>query len=340
MRHRFLASLFIVFPMLTLAPTTAQSQESSYIDDHEYLVNIPTKGSIHLLKGEYNEVEEYVAHLLTKEPLSPSGISTVSYFYKMMSLLIVTPPDEETTKIVFSHLQKWEESFPKSLIPKILLANAYIERAWAYRGGSYAREVEKNNWEPFRENIKKARSQLESIKEDSANNPEWYNSMMLVAIAQDWPKEDYLKLFKEASDKFPNYQPIYSTAATAMLPKWGGSWAKVDDIANTASQNTKSSDGESRYARLYWTVINSLESEDFFRETKVNWGRLKQGYKDMIKLHPDPYNKNAFALFACLAKDKETTKQMIDELGVHISPRQWKRPEILEYCKAFAATKK
>ena len=69
--------------------------------------------------------------------------------------------------------------------------------------------------------------------------------------------------------------------------------------------------GEILYARLNWSV----STNDMFRNGQTDWKRMKAGFERMVQDHPDPWNVNNFAKFACVANDWETVKNLTATIG-------------------------
>ena len=53
---------------------------------------------------------------------------------------------------------------------------------------------------------------------------------------------------------------------------------------------------------------------DLFKVTKVSWPSMKKGFEDMIVRHPDAWNRNLYAAYACYVRDRETTGRLLAEL--------------------------
>ena len=43
----------------------------------------------------------------------------------------------------------------------------------------------------------------------------------------------------------------------------------------------------------------------------ANWPRMKSGFEHIVKDHPDPWNLNNFAKFACMARDRDTLRGLM-----------------------------
>lgn len=100
--------------------------------------------------------------------------------------------------------------------------------------------------------------------------------------------------------------------------------------------------GLAMYAHLYMTAAYEFEG-GLFRETKVRWDRMKQGFEDLMARYPHPVHLNRYAMAACLAQDKPQTVKLLDDIGAAPLTRQWgggaRGQRLYESCKLWARTK-
>ena len=69
-------------------------------------------------------------------------------------------------------------------------------------------------------------------------DPQWFVNMESVALAQGWSADDFLKLVRTGSDRFPTYLPIYQSGMTYFAPRWYGDNARMDAFARMAAERT------------------------------------------------------------------------------------------------------
>ena len=99
-----------------------------------------------------------------------------------------------------------------------------------------------------------AREYLLQHREYASVDPEFYTTMIQLAMAEQWPKESALKLFAEALQKHKYYYEIYFSIIVYLAPKWGGDIQKMEDFVNSAVAHTEDKEGKGLYARIYWYV--------------------------------------------------------------------------------------
>src|ERR1041385_1857811 len=98
---------------------------------------------------------------------------------------------------------------PKSITPRVALAELYINYAWQARGQEYADKVTDDNFRLFEERIAMAKATLDEAADLKEKCPQWYNSMQSVALGQAWSKAQAAKLFEEAIAFEPGYYYFY-----------------------------------------------------------------------------------------------------------------------------------
>lgn len=248
---------------------------------------------------------------------------------------------------VFTRGKDWSESLARVQLvrtkfpdaPFAALAEAVYWRnyAWHGRGGGFANGVTQEGWKLFRERLEKAEKVLIDSKPYAAELPNWYAEMIAVQGALERPAIDRANIFLEGAQKYKTYYPIYHSMLHFFTPYWGGSWEEVDKLIIWSVENAHESVGNSMYARLYSSVFSKLPKEvSFFKDTRVSWPKMKLGFEDMMTKYPkSKWNLNNFAMFACMAEDKDTFLTLRNKIGADIMPEAWQRVP-LELCEIKA----
>jgi len=113
----------------------------------------------------------------------------------------------------------------------------------------------------------------------------------------------------------------------------------ADAFIRSSTNALRAHEGESTYARLYIGVAqNRLDGEDFFRDTLVSWPVLKNAFQDLIRRFPDDRNRQLFAGFACAARDRETTADLLRALGPQGDVLGGRLNVTIDSCRRFALT--
>ena len=237
---------------------------------------------------------------------------------------------------IASRLDELNKKFPDTAFVAIAEAVYWTEYAWNARGSGYASSVTPDGWKLFRERLEKAEKILLDTKPYSAQLPIWYDQMILVQSALDGPEDERDKTFLEGTRKFKTYYPTYFTMLNFLSPKWGGTWETVDNMVKWSVENTKEIDGNTMYARLYWSASGGLPKDvKLFKDTLASWPNMKSGFEDLMAKHPkSKWNLNNFAKFACIAEDKNTFLVLRRRIGKDVMVAAWSQYPSLDLCEA------
>jgi hypothetical protein len=228
-----------------------------------------------------------------------------------------------------------KKKFPDKAFVVLAEAIYWSDYAWNARGEGLASSVTPEGWRLFHERLEKAEKVLIDTKSYASQMPAWYDEMILVQSALGRPAEERDKTFLEGARKFRTYYPTYFTMLNFLTPKWGGSWDAVDTLVKWSVDNTKETDGNSMYARLYWSASGGLiDGTSLFRDTRASWPKMKQGFEDLMARHlRSKWNLNNYARFACMANDQSTFLKLRSQIGKDVIAAAWPPNVSLDLCE-------
>ncbi len=294
--------------------------------------------SFMLMKEQFSELSKLSNKYLMSEERTSSGLWKLTMFYSGVVRIINRDFKQE---YYWDRLEnralKWVESQPQSPSGYIAYALILIERAWMYRGDGWAHEVKKENRKPFYKNIEKAKQYLTTHYEIVSTDPLWYETMLVIAIAEGWNKKSFELLIEEGTSKFPYFYQLYFVAIDYLTPKWHGSKPEIEEFALKAVQITRAKEKTGMYARIYWYASQTNYGEKLFTESAVTWDRMITSIDDVLESYPDQWNINNFAYFSCLAKDKIKTNKLINQIKDKPIIAAWKNIRNFNQCKEWAA---
>lgn len=233
-----------------------------------------------------------------------------------------------------SRVSNLKKTYPQTDFAALAEAKYWIDYAWNARGNGFASSVTPDGWKLFRERMQIAEKVLTDSKSYASSLPGWYEQMIIVQNVLDRPEKDIDKTFIEGANKYKTYLPIYKAMGNYMYPKWGGSWEMYDNLVNWSVENTKATEGDSFYARLYIIAGSEMRAgEDLFKVTKASWAKMKKGFDDLIHRYPlSMWNLNNYAAFACRANDKKTFLILREKIGPNIIGQAWASDYSLDLC--------
>lgn len=274
----------------------------------------------------FQELERQYTLYRDRTSITPGGLRKSKFFYEgIQDHRLFDLRNERDWSSIEAKLLEWSKAYPKSPAPYIAYSRALIDRAWQFRGGKSGDEVPPEAWTPFHENISLARSILEKNKETASVDPEWYFNMLWIAKAQGWNKSEVRTLLQEALSKEAYYDDIYHAAFSYLLPKWHGSAAEAEQFAQDAARITSKCKGKILYAEVYWGgfIANPEFSFEPSSDVPVNWEKMSAGFSDLVERYPVAWYVNSYAKFACLAKDKAKTRQLMKKIGNKPAVQAW-----------------
>ncbi len=292
-----------------------------------------------LYQEKYDELEKMANEFRTTKAQFIGGGWKLAYFYSVIDLSATNKNDVECSEYLHK-LAKWMQKYPDSITPKIATSNAWLTYAWRARGNDYANTVTEQGWKLMRERVEKA---YELVKDKplkpSGDCPGRYYILIKIAGVQGWDRQKYEALFREAVSFEPWFHAYYIEKAAYLMPRWGGKEGEWQRFAAEAVKLTPKSEGMGIYTRILRIMWEYREFKDF-NDTSVSWVKMKQGFLDMERVYPNSlYNLNYFCMFACIAEDKETARNLFNKIGNTPYAEVWKGRANFEKWRKWASAK-
>jgi hypothetical protein len=233
------------------------------------------------------------------------------------------------------------DTYPSSTAGALGAAIFWQQYAWNARGTGYADTVSEDGWKLYRERLARAHAILDESKSYASTNPLWYYQMLTIAVDESWSDSEFEALSREATRRYPDFFIFYFAQVRHLLPKWGGSKERFDIFVQRTVAATRATEGESMYARLYWSYDSTQVRSNLFDESMAEWPRMRKAFEDLMTRYPaSKWNLNNFASFACRAHDQATFGRLIAEIGPSLEPRAWRDNYSYDSCKTLLATSK
>jgi membrane associated rhomboid family serine protease len=228
----------------------------------------------------------------------------------------------------------WRYARPDSPLPGLLEAMIFEDWAWSARGHGYANSVSAQTWLVFAARTEMAAESLREAASQGRSTPLWYWLSISVGLDQGLTLDRLRALFDQGSARFPAYLPLYRAMLRVLMPRWGGSYRKVDEFISGIYEKTWPSEGTRMYTQLYW-MYGLLEGDDvnIFTDAQADWSFMNPGFKQLLASYPhSDYVLNAYADFACRARDKATYETLRAQLDTRFSASAWTRKFTLKAC--------
>jgi len=275
-------------------------------------------------QGDYSAIEGEYAEALRSQERLPSGVwKATRIMYSLRAFRVIYPAASAATEAArkahaayHKKLLNWRAQHPASTLAAHLLVDQHVHMAFAHRGTGLASQVTGEGWRQFHSEIA---SGMKLLTDPALpRDPVWYWAALGDSTYGPISTSDYLALLEEGASRYPNVYDIYFASIPRLQPKWGGATELYAYVADLAVRNTKDLDGTSAYARVYWSVAETL-GFDNFEEAGVDWPKMRDSFRDLIARRPARWNVNAFARFACLSGDAATVTELIKAHGSSIT---------------------
>ena len=290
-------------------------------------------------KDDFAAIERMGNELRTDKTRFPGGFWKLTSFYAGLSAgdgSSAEAHDEAEWRSWFARMDAWGKAFPDSITLPPARAHALVNYAWEARGGGWANTVREAGAKQFGERLEQARAVLDKAAKLPVRCPHWYRAMQGVALGQGWDRKEYERLFAEAVAAEPEYLDFYFSKALYLMPRWYGEPGEWERFADESARRTAATGGMVMYTRIAW--INSTFYDNLFKETRIEWPKMKQGWLDLEKRWPDSaWNLNNFCKFAVAAGDKETVAALLKRIGDKPMMRAWGTPGRFELARRMAA---
>jgi hypothetical protein len=262
-----------------------------------------------LYASDFERLDSMYDQLLHARTVDGTWMAKV--FPEAFETVFVYMPPGKVRKL----FETWKVRNPSSHLRPIAEAFAWQERAWNVKGSECYSQVPPEARKAFDVLLDHAASALRESEAQDGSSPLWQVAAMLVAGGQGRSGADLDALLGKWTRQSPGFEPLYAARLVFLMPEWGGDYGKVDRFIRLSAKQTAAIEGRSFYAWLYLEVAQVSRCEDLLDRSEVSWPDLQAAFEDMLVRYPDVWNRNLYATFACRARDEETTRRLLGELG-------------------------
>ncbi len=291
--------------------------------------------------GNFAELERLYALYGKSGVRSPlTGAPRIGHFW--MGIGQITKSNLKVSDAYYLQLDaltgQWAREHPQSVMAQVLHARSLVAHAWAHRGNGLAKTVSPAAWAEFGKYLERAAEHLQRTEALAVKDSSWNEVLLDVGRGLGWDTSRLMAVFEDGIAKNPDHENLYFVMQTNLLPKWGGNLETVDRFIALAVKNTREKLGMEMYARLYAGLSYDEVEQQLFTQTRASWASMKVGFEDRLRRYPHEDHRNMFAYFACMAKDKATLQEQLDQLGERYNALFWGSNPARNYeaCKQFA----
>lgn len=264
----------------------------------------------------FARLDEKAAEFRRTKERFPGGYWKLSILYGALTEIFTdgAPQTEEMWATHLEKLKKWKGQMPNSITARVALAKSYIQYGWFARGAGFSRTVADSDMNKLHERLELAYEELKEAERLVDKCPQWYETMLFLAMAQSWNADEYDALFAEAVNFEPNYYYFYYDKATNSLPRWGGRKGDWERFA-VELENLDSKERDAIYFLYVSNMVDNYYAEWSDRQS-ISWERCKRGYKELEAAYgADKQRLNQYALLAAVNEDMPEAYNAFKKIG-------------------------
>lgn len=286
-------------------------------------------------RGDFDKLETLAEELRQSRERFTDGIWISDAFFSALRVGTKTPADRFAS--INEALAKWDTARPGSLVAPIFKARFHCDLAWRGRTNHSGKNVTPEGWQEFKRELGSAREILEN-RPASKIHPEYFAVMQSIALGQSWQRDDYMRLFAEATNVEPDYYAFYFNTAQYLSSCWHGKKGEWEAFAERQRQlHGAGGAGDGLYARIAWAMKDHCHN--LFRETAISWDVMASGMEYLIRQNPNSrYLKNAYANFAWKARDRARLRKLLPVVVSDPDMNIWVNLENVGIAEKFAAS--
>jgi Domain of unknown function (DUF4034) len=290
-------------------------------------------------QGNYDQLEKIIKEARESKGRLQGGLWQDLAFYTATYQTFLGPnADESDWKVFLDSSKQWIKAKPESAAARLNLALAYMGYAWKARGGGYAGSVTDQGWELFRERVATAAATLAEAARLKEKDPDWYDTMQTVALAQGWDKSQAREVMELGVAYEPDYYHFYREHANSLQTKWYGDPGEIETFTEEVSDRVGGPKGDILYFEISSLVACQCDATKDALQN-FSWPRIRQGYAALRQLYGiSSLKRNRFASMAVKAGDRAAARAEFIEMGADWDKEVWVSEAKYEAAKNWATS--
>jgi hypothetical protein len=279
--------------------------------------------------GDVELIERAIEELAT----SGSKFATGEYYFEAAHLSMRQ----------FQEMPSWNVALVNTWVKELgrngfsCLAEAMLDhgKAWEARGGGYAHTVSPEGWALYRKHLGTAMEKLHACPGKVKASGAWTLAELQMTFEDPKQRGRRLEVLASAADRWPDSVAVYEIPMRFAHPRWGGSFAMMDEVAMFAAERSKERLGEGMYAIAYERMFGVRTDGAYtLRDTRINWERAKLGFRDVERAkRGQPRIWRNFAMMACQMRDRDEARRLLE---MYDKQRAQASPLLNDGCREFA----
>jgi ankyrin repeat protein len=292
---------------------------------------------------DYTELEDLAARFRKDKTRFPSGEWQLGFYYEWLFSRGKFMSQEEEDAFL-AQIGEWKAKFPVSITWRIVLAQAYYDRAWGHRGSGFSNTVSDESWRGYHAYMQKSWEVVDEAVSVKPQDPEYFS--LRATLTMESPRAEaarptsfvgaVIRMFMPSltSDRErapflrgvavePLYYPLYYNRVRHLLPRWGGSRNAMLRFAERSADDTSELAGDTLYAVIATKVLQ-WEGQDGFLAYEFSWPRIQRGYETILETYPESsWRLNLYCWVACNQEDRAAATELFTRLNDYWDSDVW-----------------
>jgi len=330
---RLLAASGVDHPKPSSTACTAPGLDFDDKTDADALAKYKATVNEILVQEQFNQLDCLAEALRSSKVKFASGAWKLHILYEGLRAPL-GHTTEEDWKVHLQKLDHWVALKPQSITARVALASAYEAYAWDARGQGASDTVSESGWRLFGQRTDKAMQILEQASKLRKKCPEWYLTMLALALDQGWKREKAAELLNQAIAFEPDYYYYDCQYADFLSPKWYGEEGDSENFAAEIADRGGSA-GDILYFHIAaYTIIRNrgVGSMRFF------WPRVQKGYAELEKQYGVSLDAmNRLAYIATKEKDSAVASVLFQRISDHWEEDVWECKSCFDSYRTWAS---
>lgn len=182
-----------------------------------------------------------------------------------------------------------------------VIAMAHIDIGWAWRGEGWQQDISAAHRAAFFRHFKAASALIDTFDAFELDSPMLASARCALLAAETQPRSRASDDYEDLIDLAPGVAKYMRALGNHMLPRWFGSYERLEHEARRTMERTSDIWGAGGYT---WTYFDALTVDDDAFGL-LDGALFCQGIRDILERRSDQHTVNGFAAYAGTALEPE-----------------------------------
>ena len=180
-----------------------------------------------------------------------------------------------------------------------VIAMAHIDIGWAWRGEGWRQDIPASHRAAFFRHFKSASDLVDQYDPFELNSPMLASVRCALLSGETRPRDRASDDYEDLIDLAPGVGKYMRALGNHMLPRWFGSYERLEHEARRTMERTQDVWGAGAYAWIYFDAL-TVDSDAF---SLLDAELFCTGLRDILVRQPDQHTVNVFAAYTGSALD-------------------------------------